>query len=140
MIREVCLFDKFSYCKNGVRCLRIHLKEVCWNRECDYRKCNKRHPRPCKSFMEKGFCRFGTSWRYSHRPPKVRGTKSENWISWKQYCQTAEISCWSGCYDQRSQKEVVWERVQGNKKSTRTSWWSSWEKYGESNQITRKWL
>ena len=72
MIREVCLFDKFSFCKNGVRCLRIHLKEVCWNRECrDNRKCNKRHPKPCKSFMEKGFCRFGTSCRYSHRPPKV---------------------------------------------------------------------
>ena len=71
MIKEVCLFDKFSYCKNGVRCLRIHLKEVCWNSECDYRKCNKRHPRPCKSFMERGFCRFGTSCRYSHRPPKV---------------------------------------------------------------------
>ena len=72
MIREVCLFDKFSFCKNGVRCLRIHLKEVCWNRECrDNRKCNKRHPKPSKSFMEKGFCRFGTSCRYSHRPPKV---------------------------------------------------------------------
>ena len=71
MNREICLFDKFSYCKNGVRCLRIHLKEVCWNRECDYRKCNKRHPRPCKIFIEKGFCRFGTSCRYSHRPPKI---------------------------------------------------------------------
>ena len=70
MIREVCLFDKFSYCKNGVRCLKIHLKEVCMNRECDYRKCNKRHPRLCKLFMGKGFCRFGNSCRYSHRPPK----------------------------------------------------------------------
>ena len=71
MNREVCLFDKFSYCKNGVRCLRIHLKEICWNRECDYRKCNKRHPRPCKIFQERGHCKFGTSCRYSHRPPKI---------------------------------------------------------------------
>ena len=71
MTREVCLFDKFSYCKNGVRCLRIHLKEICWNRECDYRKCNKRHPRPCKIFQERGHCKFGTSCRYSHRPPKI---------------------------------------------------------------------
>ena len=71
MNREVCLFDKFSYCKNGVRCLRIHLKEICWNRECDYRKCNKRHPRPCKIFLERGHCKFGTSCRYSHRPPKI---------------------------------------------------------------------
>ena len=69
-MREVCLFDKFSFCKNGVRCLRIHLKEVCQNRECDYRKCNKRHPRPCRIFRMYGFCRFGTSCRYSHRLPK----------------------------------------------------------------------
>ena len=70
MIREVCLFDKFSFCKNGVRCLRIHLKEVCQNRECDYKKCNKRHPRPCRFYRMNGFCKFGTSCRYSHRLPK----------------------------------------------------------------------
>ena len=67
MIREVCLFDKFSFCKNGVKCSKVHLKEVCQNRECDYRKCNKRHPRPCRFFRENGFCKFGTSCRYSHR-------------------------------------------------------------------------
>ena len=70
MYREVCLFDKFSYCKNGDKCLRIHLKEVCQIRECDYRKCDKRHPRPCKIFRIRGFCKFGKSCRYSHRLPK----------------------------------------------------------------------
>ena len=70
MIREVCLFDKFSYCKNGVKCSRVHLKEVCLKRECDYRKCNKRHPRPCRFFRENGFCKFGTRCRYSHRVSK----------------------------------------------------------------------
>ena len=70
MIREVCLFDKFSYCKNGVTCSRVHLKEVCLKRECDYRKCNKRHPRLCRFFRENGFCKFGTSCRSSHRVPK----------------------------------------------------------------------
>ena len=70
MIREVCLYDKFSFCKNGVRCLKIHLKETCQNRECDYKKCNKRHPRPCRIFRMNGFCRFGISCRYSHRLPK----------------------------------------------------------------------
>ena len=70
MIREVCLYDKFSFCKNGVKCMKVHLKEVCQNRECDYRMCNKRHPRPCRIFSINGFCRFGTSCRYSHRPSK----------------------------------------------------------------------
>ena len=70
MAREICLFDKFSYCKNGEKCVRIHLKEVCLIRECDYRRCDKRHPRPCKIFRIRGFCRFGTNCRYSHRLPK----------------------------------------------------------------------
>ena len=70
MIREVCLFDKFSFCKNGVKCTRVHLKEVCQIRECDYRKCDKRHPRSCRIFRMNGFCRFGTSCKYSHRLPK----------------------------------------------------------------------
>ena len=70
MIREVCLFDKFSFCKNGVKCSRVHLKEVCQNRECDYRKCNKRHPRPFRLFRLNGFCKFSTSCRYSHRVSK----------------------------------------------------------------------
>ena len=70
MIREVCLYDKFSYCQNGVRCRRVHLKETCLIRECDYRKCNKRHPRPCRFLMLNGFCKFGSSCRYSHRLPK----------------------------------------------------------------------
>ena len=40
-------YDKFSFCKNVVKCTTVHLKlkEVCLNRECDSRKCNKRHPR-----------------------------------------------------------------------------------------------
>ena len=70
MAQEVCLFDKFSYCNNGDKCLRIHLKEVCLIRECDYSRCNKRHPRPCKIYRNRGFCKFGTSCKYSHRLPK----------------------------------------------------------------------
>ena len=70
MAKEVCLFDKFSYCKNGDKCLRIHLKEVCFIRECDHSRCDKRHPKPCKIFRIRGFCKFGTSCRYSHRLPK----------------------------------------------------------------------
>ena len=70
MIRDVCLYDKFSYCQNGVRCRRVHLKETCLIRECDYSKCNKRHPRPCRFLMLNGFCKFGSRCRYSHRLPK----------------------------------------------------------------------
>ena len=69
MMGEVCLFDKFSFCKNGERCSRVHLKETCLVRECDYRKCDKRHPWPCRSLMLNRFCRFGSRCRFSHRLP-----------------------------------------------------------------------
>ena len=29
-----------------------------------------RHPRPCKFFNERGFCKYGRSCRFDHRPPK----------------------------------------------------------------------
>ena len=31
--------------QNVVKCTKVHLREVCLYRECDSRKCNKRHPR-----------------------------------------------------------------------------------------------
>ena len=66
---EVCLVDKFSFCKNGERCSRVHLKETCLDRECDYRKCDKRHPRPCRSVMLNRFCRFDSRCKFSHSLP-----------------------------------------------------------------------
>ena len=65
------MFNKYGFCKNGDKCNRSHLQEVCLKRECDSRKCDKRHPRPCKLMMENGFCKFGTKCSYSHRLPKT---------------------------------------------------------------------
>ena len=65
------MFNKYGFCKNGDKCNRSHLQEVCLKRECDSRKCDKRHPRPCKLMMENGFCKFGTRCSYSHRLPKI---------------------------------------------------------------------
>ena len=70
MREEVCLFQKFGFCRNGDRCKRVHLKEVCSNRECDSRKCNKRHPRPCKFFRDNDFCKFNSECSFSHKLPK----------------------------------------------------------------------
>ena len=71
MTGEICMFNKYGFCKNGDKCNRSHLQEVCLKRECDSRKCDKRHPRPCKLMMENGFCKFGTKCSYSHRLPKT---------------------------------------------------------------------
>ena len=70
MTGEVCMFNKFGFCKWEANCKKIHLNEICLLEECESRKCNKRHPRLCKYFSERGFCKYGSSCRFDHRPPK----------------------------------------------------------------------
>ena len=70
MTGEVCMFNKFGFCKWEANCKKIHLDEICLLEECESRKCNKRHPRLCKYFSERGFCKYGSSCRFDHKPPK----------------------------------------------------------------------
>ena len=70
MTGEVCMFNKFGFCKWEANCKKIHLDEICLLEECESRKCNKRHPRLCKYFSERGFCKYGSNCRFDHRPPK----------------------------------------------------------------------
>ena len=70
MTGEVCMFDKFGFCKWGTSCNKVHLKETCLLEECESRKCLKRHPRPCKFLTDRGCCKYGENCRFDHRPPK----------------------------------------------------------------------
>ena len=67
---NVCFYDKFGYCRNGDKCTKIHLTEKCKKEDCDVRKCQRRHPRVCKFFQEKGFCKFKSSCKYDHKQSK----------------------------------------------------------------------
>ena len=69
MSGEVCMFDKFGFCKWNTSCTKVHLKEHCLLEECESRKCQKRHPRPCK-LLVRGYCKYGENCRFDHRPPK----------------------------------------------------------------------
>ena len=71
MTAEICMFNKFGFCKKGDSCRKIHLVEICLKDACDARKCDKRHPRSCKFFNQKGFCRFETNCKFSHKPNKT---------------------------------------------------------------------
>ena len=42
------------------------MKTECENQNCDIRSCNKRHPRPCKFFINYGRCKFSPC-SYSHK-------------------------------------------------------------------------
>ena len=70
MREEVCLFHKYGFCRNGDQCRKTHFKEICSNKECDSRSCNKRHPRPCRFFRNNDFCKFNSKCSFSHKLPK----------------------------------------------------------------------
>ena len=71
MTAEICMFNKFGFCKIGENCRKIHLVEICLKDVCEARKCDKRHPRPCKFYNQKGFCRFENNCKFSHKPNKT---------------------------------------------------------------------
>ena len=49
-----CLFNDRGYCKYREQCRKQHHKSICPIKNCD-KKCNARHPKPCKFKSE---CRF----------------------------------------------------------------------------------
>ena len=62
---RICIFEKFSTCKNGDNCNFKHPTLVCDDQKnCDITLCNKRHPQVClhdtifKNCMNDGICRF----------------------------------------------------------------------------------
>ena len=67
MTGEICMFDKFGFCKERDNCEKTHLTEVCVQEECDARKCDNRHPRPCKYFQQNGYCKFKFNCKYGHK-------------------------------------------------------------------------
>ena len=62
---KICIFEKFSTCKNGDNCNFQHPTLVCDDQKnCDITLCNKRHPQVClydtifKYCMNDGTCRY----------------------------------------------------------------------------------
>ena len=55
---QLCLRNKFGYCKFGQKCQHKHNHEVCLNGNCDVKTCEKRHPKNCWWFKQFGWCKF----------------------------------------------------------------------------------
>ena len=67
MVSEtLCKYNQFGYCKLQDECNNLHVNDVCKVSDCGISNCNLRHPRPCKYHAANGFCKFGTSCRYTH--------------------------------------------------------------------------
>ena len=63
---NVCLRNKFGYCKHGDRCWKRHIQAKCERQECDARQCDKRHPQECKYYRDYKRCKFGDYCLYDH--------------------------------------------------------------------------
>ena len=73
-MENICLFFKFGYCKFKTSCNKKHVTQVCDDQKCNVTKCQKRHPRMCKFFINSGSCKLGDLCAYSH----VRRNENEN--------------------------------------------------------------
>ena len=63
----VCQNSKYSYCKYGKKCDKIHFTDVCEiNENWGEKYYDKRHPFRCHFFDKFGRCKFGTFCAYWH--------------------------------------------------------------------------
>ena len=65
---NICIFEKFSICKNGDNCRFEHPTLVCDDQDCDIRMCFKRHPQDCLYYTNFNNCKNGDdSCKFHHR-------------------------------------------------------------------------
>ena len=63
---SVCFFNKYGFCKNGNRCWKKHVKEICEKKECNGDGCMKKHPHECKYFRDYRRCKFSEFCAFDH--------------------------------------------------------------------------
>ena len=56
---QVCVYNKFGFCKYLDTCRFRHIQIVCEKGECEAEKCSKRHPQTCRYYRDYGRCKFG---------------------------------------------------------------------------------
>ena len=61
-----CNFHQFGHCKFGQTCKKFHTKETCTTFHCKYSDCTLRHPKMCKFFARRSWCKFGEECSFSH--------------------------------------------------------------------------
>ena len=65
-LENVCLYNKFGYCKYRETCKLRHVKELCSERDCEIDKCCRRHPRECRFYRDYNRCKFGEFCFFTH--------------------------------------------------------------------------
>ena len=65
-LENVCIHNKFGFCKFGEMCFRLHKNEICENDKCGILRCPLRHPKTCRYFGKFRNCKFGTYCKFKH--------------------------------------------------------------------------
>ena len=69
--QNICIWEKFTTCKNGDSCSYQHPTLVCDDKKCDILICHKRHPQICLFDTIFKVCRNGDSCRFLHMKTEV---------------------------------------------------------------------
>ena len=71
--RNICIFNKFGFCKFKTNCRKQHILEICSNQNCETKRCSLRHPKTCRYYRDIGYCKFGEWCYFKHE----NGTSKE---------------------------------------------------------------
>ena len=63
---KLCKFQNSGFCKFQTKCNFKHVLENYKVNGCDLTNCEKRHPKRCRYFYLKRFCKFKEDCQYSH--------------------------------------------------------------------------
>ena len=105
---EVCMFNKFGFCKFQSECKREHYSEVCdqLSRCSNIKRCNKRHPKNCKRYVSGNGCRFQEECAYYHH-----GEKQEELNELKRKVDILEKKVAESTNKEESEKLEQFEKV-----------------------------
>ena len=77
-MENVCLFNKYGFCKFRENCRKIHYEETCNIESCETNSCAKRHPTKCRYFNLYNRCKFGTFCLFSHEAADLKTNYNED--------------------------------------------------------------
>ena len=69
---NLCLYNKFGFCKFRDTCKFRHVQEKCENSDCEVNNCQRRHPKECRYWRDFNRCKFGDYCLYKHETSRPR--------------------------------------------------------------------
>ena len=75
VVHNVCIYNKYGYCKFRNFCKFQHFQDICSKVSCDIERCLLRYPKVCSYYEEFSYCKFGSFCSYLHRKQGLRNSE-----------------------------------------------------------------